>query len=414
MTMTPTDAMRALEFAAGLPPARARLVVRAVGQVVAARSPGEDGPQKSLVATCCEADMQEIGNAVAAALRVDTLNFYAGLRARLPELLRAAAKKGAMDGALAAELWRDAAEGMAALVAARRPVAGAAAGTPTAALEQWRARTVMPTPLSSAELRKLGRGILDRSVFSARTTKAEYLADVALAVDDMLAGKINQATGRWRLMQRLAEIGYDPETGFPDEEFAGIPPAERGTLRDLSSERRLDLMLETNRRMAANYGRMVAGNGDYALREYPAWELVRLYERRIERGSPKSLSPGWMQRWFDAGAETGWEGAARSEFAALKWSPIWQALGDGAGGYDDTLGNPYPPYAFNSGLGWREIGRREADGLGLLSGGAAERPRPSAGSLSPGEQEVNEVFAALPEDLRAAVQAELREEGMAA
>ena len=51
---------------------------------------------------------------------------------------------------------------------------------------------------------------------------------------------------------------------------------------------------------------------------------------------------------------------------ALKSSPIWQALGDGAGGFRDTLGNPYPPFAFGSSYAWVHVDRLEARELGLL------------------------------------------------
>ena len=51
---------------------------------------------------------------------------------------------------------------------------------------------------------------------------------------------------------------------------------------------------------------------------------------------------------------------------ALKNSPIWQALGDGVGGYNDTLGNPYPPFAFDSGMAWVGVDRSECIKLGLV------------------------------------------------
>jgi hypothetical protein len=44
---------------------------------------------------------------------------------------------------------------------------------------------------------------------------------------------------------------------------------------------------------------------------------------------------------------------------ALKTSPIWQALADGAGGFEDTLGSPYPPFAFGSGMAWVNVRRSE-------------------------------------------------------
>ena len=53
------------------------------------------------------------------------------------------------------------------------------------------------------------------------------------------------------------------------------------------------------------------------------------------------------------------------DFVALKSSPIWQALGDGVGGFKDTLGNPYPPFAFGSGMGWTDVSADDAASLGL-------------------------------------------------
>ena len=57
--------------------------------------------------------------------------------------------------------------------------------------------------------------------------------------------------------------------------------------------------------------------------------------------------------------------------AALKSSGIWRALGDGEGGFNDTLGNPYPPFAFRSGMWTVELDRGEAEELGLLAEGEA-------------------------------------------
>jgi len=52
---------------------------------------------------------------------------------------------------------------------------------------------------------------------------------------------------------------------------------------------------------------------------------------------------------------------------ARKDSGIWQALGDGAGGFSDTLGNSYPPFAFGSGLGWDQLDRAESIRLGAIA-----------------------------------------------
>lgn len=274
----------------------------------------------------------------------------------------------------------------------------------TEALLQWRSRRILPTRLSSGGLRRYGREVRERAIFSARVTNADFLGELAEVVDAMLDGKINLATGRLRLFRKLQELGYSPEMGFPDE-VATLPPAERGSLQDLSSVQRLTLMLQTNERMAASYGRMVEGNEPYARHAYPAWELVRLFRRMIERGSPDSRTAGWEVRWEDAGELVGWVGAVRSPMIARKDSPIWEALGGGAGGYDDTLDNPYPPFAFNSGMAWRPVDRAECIGLGLIE--EDETPGEMEGDLLPGAAEINAAFDRLPPDLRAELDREI-------
>jgi len=271
----------------------------------------------------------------------------------------------------------------------------------TDALLQWRSREVFPTDLSSVDLRGLSSELRLRSVFSARVTNAEFLQEVSTVVDDMLAGKIDIATGRWQLMKKLKVLGYDPMTGFPDD-MANIPPAEVGSLKDLSSERRLNLILDTNMRVAANYGRMVAGNTEYARRWYPAWKLIRVYTREHPRGSVDSHSAGWELRWHDAGEAVAWEGAVESPMIALKDSPIWQALGDGSGGYTDTLNNPFPPFAFNSGLGWTAVSRADCVMLGLING--EEISGKMDGSMTPSPKELKNAFDRLNPDLRKALE----------
>lgn len=274
----------------------------------------------------------------------------------------------------------------------------------TLAQQQWRSRRGFPTDMSSADIRGLSRELRMRSVFSARMTNAEAVQELADVVDEMLAGKINMATARWRMMRKLKQLGYDPEHGFP-QDMADVPPAERGSLQDLSSEGRIDLMLETNMRMAANYGRMVAGNTEQARRAYPAWELVRLYWRAVPRGTPESRSDGWNLRWTAAGEDVDWEGALKQRMIARKDSPIWQALGDGAGGYLDTLDHPFPPFAFNSGMAWREVSREECASLGLIQG--EEVPDPMQGTFAPKSADAKAAMERLGPEFRRELLAEI-------
>lgn len=126
-----------------------------------------------------------------------------------------------------------------------------------------------------------------------------------------------------------------------------------------ANEPRIDLIVQTQRRMAQSLGQLHYGSEPGQLRRYPAWRLVRGGTRMVPRKD-------WKRRWAAAGSATLWQGACKDDFVALKSSPIWAALGAGAGGFRDAIGNPFPPFAFGSGMGWERVSRDEAAALGLV------------------------------------------------
>ena len=231
-----------------------------------------------------------------------------------------------------------------------------------------RVKDLLPTAMGSDELREqVAADILRRSVFSARMESARYLALVRETCAQFADGEINQAKAMEELMGELGQMGHSPRDG--------------GGLSNPASLARLKLVVNTQRQMAASCARL-ANQTEGVLHQTPAWELVRVSGRRMPRAD-------WADRWAAAGASCGFEGALQDRFLALKDSPIWQALGDGTGGWRDTLGNPFPPFAFGSGMGWVGVPRAECVALGLI-GEDEEVGRPEDGSLSPVEREIAE------------------------
>ena len=238
-----------------------------------------------------------------------------------------------------------------------------------------RLKELLPTSLGSAEVREqIAADILRRSVFSARMECARYLADVREAVAQMLEGTLDQASARDRLEGFLERMGHSM--------------SDEGGLRNPASIRRLNLILDTQTQMAASVARL-QGQTPAVVEEWPAWKLERVEGRSLPRKD-------WLARWNLAGQSVGWEGAVARPiygdataycFLALKSSPIWQALGDGVGGFRDTLGNPFPPFAYSSGMDWTDVSRRECIELGLEPDGKPVE----AGSLAPSEDEIEEV-----------------------
>lgn len=221
------------------------------------------------------------------------------------------------------------------------------------------ARTPLPTPLSAAEIReRYAAAVRERSLFSARTTSARYLQKLSELLKLVEAGELNESDARLALQVVLNSLGYDPATGFPGDD---VPAADEGGLTDLASDARLRLVLRTNQSIDANLRRKAAAAADPArLAAYPGWRFVR-------KGwvNPKRQR-NWETRWANAWRQVGGEGAAGQEMVALKSSPIWDALGNGAGGYRDSTGSSVPPFAYNSQMSWLEADRATCVRLGLL------------------------------------------------
>ena len=240
-----------------------------------------------------------------------------------------------------------------------------------------RIKDLLPTSLGSEEIReKIAGDILRRSVFSARMTSVPYLAKIREVCESVVSGEINQAEATARLLLCLKSLGYDTEGG------------SQADLANPASERRLNLIVDTQRQMAASVSRLMSET-EGTIDMFPGFELCRAGSRAMPRQD-------WLARWNAAGESVGWQGAHQRPiygdvnaygFLALKNSPIWAALGSGAGSFRDTLGNPYPPFAHGSGMAWLDADRETCERFGLLRPGE-DAGSPSSPTLSPAEQDI--------------------------
>jgi hypothetical protein len=143
---------------------------------------------------------------------------------------------------------------------------------------------------------------------------------------------------------------------------------ERGTAKPFFNDLPSYSIFKTLTQVNCGAGQFACNNCDSGrIDEYPAIELLKVYDRELPE-------KGWEQRWL-AACEMAADTKARQafkktgRFVALKSSRVWQALGDGAGGYGDALGNPFPPFACDSGFDTEELSSKEAVNLGLLTPG---------------------------------------------
>lgn len=213
---------------------------------------------------------------------------------------------------------------------------------------------LMPTTLSSAELVAIEATVKERAFFSAKVDREDLLAKFKSVVDEILMPEsrieggvvksrgLSFAKARTLLRGAVAESGYQPE------------PGKAGTIQDLGSDPRLDLIIRTNVQTAQGYGEFIQGNTDEALELYPCWELFRLEARKEPRD--------WKLIWQNAAEQVGDAGAIaalkKGKMVARKDSDIWVAISE--------FDRPYPPFRYNSGMWIRDVDRDTAVELGVI------------------------------------------------
>lgn len=219
---------------------------------------------------------------------------------------------------------------------------------------QAAARGALPTALDTRGLRsQFEAGVRARAVFTARGTSAIFASKIKEVVEAVASGEMGESEARVTLLDTLRALGYTPEGGFPDAPGA-VPPAIAGTLQDLASFRRRDLIIRTQLDLMRGAGQQWRGHQPDRLAAAPAWELVRVSEADLPRL--------WLERWAAIGASP----PAGGRMIALKGDPLWGKLGSSEK-FDDALDTDHPPFAFTSGMGWREVPRQECDALGIAA-----------------------------------------------
>jgi len=230
-------------------------------------------------------------------------------------------------------------------------------------------RDVLPLALGTQEIRDaLAADVRARAFFFARGSNLIVVSRAKELIDLVIAGDLDRATARWQIKEILKEVGYTPEGGFPDELSGSVPPADVGSIRDLSSDKRINFIIDTQVKLMQGRGLQLRGSTPGMLKQFPAWELVRVSYRMAPRNwggvysaPPKSAKQFDIRpRWIIAGGKAPVEG----RLIALKGDPVWGELG-GSGNFSDALDVDYPPFAFNSGMGWRDVTRAECDRLGI-------------------------------------------------
>ena len=228
--------------------------------------------------------------------------------------------------------------------------------TLTAAAAYLASKRVVATTLTTAEIEEhVPRALRENAAFSAQTIYAEHISETYRDITTALDGRaLNPTEIRTRMKLRLQRLGYEPAD------------ADAGTLKDLSSDLRTNLIINQNLSNARGYAAWRSTQNDTLLTVWPAQEMYRA----MTRSKPRE----WRIRWNDARRSLG-EGNTSATYAesdhgpfkALKNDPVWSAI--------SRFGNPWPPFDFNSGMRLRQLRAAQAREDKILTADNAPRPQ---------------------------------------
>jgi hypothetical protein len=221
-----------------------------------------------------------------------------------------------------------------------------------------RGRRRLPTLLGSRDLSRLGPAIRSRALVLARVTEAEVLDHFDRGIQKLVAGVssgpgqyTNPATIRAQAKQLLAEIDYRPD------------PERVGTISDLRTDARLNLIIETESKLAQGRGQYAQAMDPDSLALFPCAELIRVESRETPRGYVRRKGElievereYWKKRWLANGGQV-----FEDRMIARLDDPVWIQI--------NRFGLPHPPFDFRSGMGTRLIRRSEAVRLGVIQKG---------------------------------------------
>ena len=207
-------------------------------------------------------------------------------------------------------------------------------------------KALVGSGLDTKQWNAIQAALRNRAFFSAEVENVRMLDAMRSNVDKLVSAQKSPSEIRRDLRAYFAQLGYNPGE-------------KSGTIKDLYTKARLDVMMRTNAEQARGFANHLRATSPGAISAAPAYELVRVKVRKMPRD--------WHARWQKAASAVGWEGVARGtdRMIAMKDSPVWVKI--------SAFGNPFPPFDFNSGMGVRNVRKSECRALGLL--GEDEEPK---------------------------------------
>lgn len=196
-------------------------------------------------------------------------------------------------------------------------------------------KALVASKLDSKEWNQVQAAFRNRAFFSSQVAQANIIQAMRQRVSEYAKRGVDISEARKLMRADLKRMDYKPESG------------KEGTIKDLFSKARLDVVMKHNLDQARGMIQRASGMSPGAFAAFPAQEFKRTHARRAQRKD-------WPERWRKAGGKV-----YGGRMIALKTDPVWERL--------SVFGNPFPPFDWGSGMGVIDVDRKTAIELGLVS-----------------------------------------------
>jgi hypothetical protein len=209
------------------------------------------------------------------------------------------------------------------------------------------ARHPVTSTLNSAQWGDVPEGLRTRALFSSEVENVRFLQRAHDMLGDFLSGARENTPGGSALKAGGRAQFVDLMAKFAEAEGMGpLDPRQAGTIKDVRSQRRLELIFDTNVQQAQDFGYWKQGQDPDILDAFPAQRFIRVRTVAAPR------------KYHEAAIGT----------VRLKSDrDFWISL-------NPDFGLPYGPWGFGSGCDVEDVDRDEAESLGLITPDATPQP----------------------------------------
>lgn len=216
------------------------------------------------------------------------------------------------------------------------------------AVEKIGVKTGIGSQLSSEQWAGVAVGLRERAFFSSTVESVRFLERARVSITEFLTGAREVLpNGQTALKTGSRQEFVKRMQAFAVEEGLGpLDPKDAGTIKDIRTQERLELIFDMQTRQAQEYGNWLQGQDPDVLDEFPAQRFIRVMGVKEPRDRHRPF-----------------EDQVRLKSDLDFWTRVNQ-----------DFGVPWGPWGWGCGHDVEDVDRDEAEQLGLIGRGQAARP----------------------------------------